>query len=101
NREIRLEIGALDIHMRDARPVAARYLIARPDHMPPCPHLDLRRPVQAGQQLGYIKRETSERPYFRLQRNGLLGAHAIERDSAGRYRRGVTVLNPEHDAFVG
>ena len=41
-----------------------------------------------------IERDGGERPDFPVQEDGTIRAHAIERDGAGRDRRGVAVLQP-------
>ena len=55
------QIGALDIDMRDAAPLAGEDLVARPHDMLAGAQFDLPRPGEIRQQLGDIDRAAGER----------------------------------------
>ena len=101
-RDVRvgLQVGALDIDVGDAGAAGAGHLVARADDVAAGTQLDLRGPAEVGQQGGDVERDGGEWADGVAQRHGVLGAHPVERDGAGRDRRGVAVLQPQHDALI-
>ena len=95
------QIGALDIDVRDAAPLAGENLVARPDDMLAGAQFDLPRPEKIRQQLGDIDRAAGERPERLGQRDDALLAHRVEPDRAGRDRRRMAVLHPQDHALAG
>ena len=100
DRRLGAQVGALDIHMRDAGAPGAGDLVARAHNMAAGTQLDLRRPAHVRQQVGNIQGDGGERANGSIQRHRVLCPHAVERDRARRDRHGMAVLHPQHHALV-
>ncbi len=97
---VRLQVGALDIDVREPAALAADHLIARADHVAPGGDLDLLRPARVGQQRGDIQGNAGERGDGFGIGDLPVVADQAQRDLARRDFDRQAVLDPEDHPLI-